>query len=73
MYLFVGFAADMAGETQFQTLFTDQSGATNTGEYIVVDRAQGGFGIYMDTQSWGSPATGGNFGIMHVGALSLST
>ena len=41
-------------------------GRNGTGEYIVTDRAGGGYALFMDTQNWGDPSTGGNFAIMHL-------
>ena len=35
----------------------------NAGEYIVSTRS-GDFALYLDSQSWGSTSTGGNFGLM---------
>ena len=39
----------------------------DAGEYIVTTRS-GEYAVYVDSQTWGSPSTGGNFAIMLLGA-----
>lgn len=55
---------DGQGKQLWQANYTDNSQLKqNAGEYIVATK-DGGFAIYIDSQTWGSPATGGNFAIM---------
>lgn len=55
---------DGQGEPLWQANFTDNTQLQqNAGEYIVSTR-DGGFAVYVDSQTWGSPDTGGNFAIM---------
>ena len=52
-----------AGEQLWEHLYTNTSGGNNAGEFIIA-RREGGYATYVDSQTWGSGDTGGNFGLL---------
>ena len=59
---------DARGVQVWQKAYTDNSKLKdNAGEYIVTTRS-GEYAVYVDSQTYGSPSTGGNFAIMLLGA-----
>lgn len=63
---------DGEGEQVWQKTYTNSSSLqNNAGEYIVATH-DGGYAVYVDSQSFGSPSTGGNFAIMMLGADDLT-
>ena len=58
---------DENGNPMWSGNFTDNAALqNNAGEYIVATR-DGGYAVYVDSQSWGPGSTGGNFAIMMLG------
>ena len=58
---------DGEGKQIWQKTYTNSSSLqNNAGEYIVATR-DGGYAVYVDSQSLGSHTTGGNFAIMMLG------
>ena len=57
---------DARGAPLWKRIYTGPGGKNGTGEFVVTDRASGGYAVYMDTQNWGDGSTGGNFAIMHL-------
>ena len=58
---------DENGNALWSGNFTDNAALqNNAGEYIVATR-DGGYAVYVDSQSWGPGSTGGNFAIMMLG------
>jgi hypothetical protein len=55
----------------WQKTYTDRR-VNDAGEYIVTTRP-GEYAVYIDSSSWGSPTTGGNFAIMLLGADAAVT
>jgi hypothetical protein len=60
---------DADGMPQWTHNYTTNAGPpyqNNAGEYIVATRA-GEFALYVDSQTYGSPSTGGNFAVIKLG------
>jgi hypothetical protein len=53
---------DAQGFQVWQKTYTDRR-KDDAGEYIITTRS-GDYAVYIDSQTWGSPSTGGNFAIM---------
>eukprot|EP01052_Picozoa_sp_SAG31_P017816 SAG31_NODE_1235_length_9198_cov_5.065282_6_plen_446_part_00 len=55
---------DTNGWQQWQQTYSDNSKLKNdAGEYIITT-STGQYAVYVDSQTWGSPSTGGNFAII---------
>ena len=54
---------DSNGEVDWQKSYTNQTGPNNAGEFVVTTK-EGGYAMYIDSNTYGPPDTGGNFGLM---------
>ena len=55
---------DVNGNEYWQKCYTNQTqNLNNAGEYVVTTQ-DGGYAMYIDSNTWGNPGTGGNFGLM---------
>lgn len=53
---------DTQGFPMWQKTYTNRH-KDDAGEYIITTRS-GDYAVYIDSQTWGSPSTGGNFAVM---------
>ena len=49
---------DRNGTSLWKHIYVGTHGRNGTGEFVVSDRAYGGYAVYMDTQNWGDGGTG---------------
>ena len=55
---------DINGNEDWQKCYTNQTqNLNNAGEYVITTN-DGGYAMYIDTNTWGTADTGGNFGLM---------
>ncbi len=58
---------DEDGNVDWQKAYTNQTGPNNAGEFVVTTKDYG-YAMYIDSNTWGPPDTGGNFGLMVLNA-----
>lgn len=54
---------DANGKVDWQKAYTNQTGPNNAGEFVITTKDYG-YAMYIDSNTWGPPDTGGNFGLM---------
>eukprot|EP01084_Bolivina_argentea_P125143 221748_1 len=54
---------DENGKLDWQKPYSNQSTGNNAGEFVLTTK-DWGYAMYIDSNTWGPPGTGGNFGLM---------